>query len=242
MALRIKKYRTYDEYLNHQKSKAPPGSELYHRLLNDLWESDCEGFRTNFSPYKYLFEGKKRALCLGARTGQEVYVLREMGLTDTIGIDLHACPPLVQEGDVHQLNFEAESFDFIFSNIFDHVLYPEKFVAEIDRVLRSGGHCLLHLSVSDRGASSKTAKLSTVGRSPIKKLLSILSEPAYKLLGTFFMNHPDKDPWAATFVTRSDDVIHLFSSYGRYIVLKDEALAQKNWPTYWTLFVQKINN
>lgn len=147
--IEIKNYSNYEEYLKHQKSKADYGTALRERLLNDLWESDCEGFRLNFKPFTEILSNCKNALCLGARTGQEVFILKEMGIEDSIGIDLVATPPLVIEGDVHDLKFESQSYDFVFSNIFDHVLYPEKFISEIERVLKPGGHCLLHLSVMD---------------------------------------------------------------------------------------------
>ena len=140
------KHSSYEDYIQHQKSKADYGTPLRQRLLTDLWESDCDGFRLNFKPYHDIISKCKNALCLGARTGQEVFVLNELGI-DAIGIDLVATPPLVISGDVHNLEFENESYDFIFSNIFDHVLYPEKFISEIERVLKPNGHCLLHLSI-----------------------------------------------------------------------------------------------
>lgn len=145
--IETKKYASYDDYIKHQKSKADHGSPLYNMLLNELWEPDCAGFRENFKPYGKLLSECKNALCLGARTGQEVHVLRELGL-EAIGMDLVATPPLVLEGDVHNLQFPDASYDFVFSNIFDHVLYPDKFVAEIKRVLKPGKYCLLHLSVA----------------------------------------------------------------------------------------------
>jgi len=147
--IELKSYRDYDDYIIHQKSKANHGSPLRNRLLGELWEPDCEGFRLNFAPYKDILSTCKNALCLGARTGQEVAVLKELEL-DALGIDLVDNPPLVIEGDVHNLKFEDASYDFIFSNIFDHVLHPDKFVSEIKRVLKPGGYCLLHLSILDR--------------------------------------------------------------------------------------------
>ncbi|MEK6829638.1 MAG: class I SAM-dependent methyltransferase [Nanoarchaeota archaeon] len=147
--IELKNYSNYDDYISHQKSKAPHGSSLRNRLLGELWEPDCEGFRLNFKNYHDILSGCKNALCLGARTGQEVSVLKELGV-DALGIDLVDNPPLVIEGDVHNLKFENESYDFIFSNIFDHVLHPDKFISEIERVLKPGGHCLLHLSIMDR--------------------------------------------------------------------------------------------
>lgn len=148
MAIETRTYASYEDYIRHQKSKADHGTPLYSKLLTDLWEPDCAGFRENFRPYAGILATCRNALCLGARTGQEVHVLREMGVTDALGIDLVPTPPLVLAGDVHQLQFGDASYDFVFSNIFDHVLYPDRFVSEINRVTRPGGHVLLHLSVA----------------------------------------------------------------------------------------------
>jgi SAM-dependent methyltransferase len=151
--IEIKEYSSYEEYVSHQKSKAPHGSDLHKALSKggSSWDSDCSGFRQIFSNHKKLLASLNKGLCLGARTGQEVAVLQEQGLLDTIGIDLNDDPPLVIEGDVHDIPFTEASFDFIFSNIFDHVLYPDKFISEIERVLVPGGYCLLHVDSKPTG-------------------------------------------------------------------------------------------
>ena len=92
--IEVRNYSNYQEYIDHQKSKADHGTPLYNLLLNELWEPDCEGFRENFRPYREMLSGCRNALCLGARTGQEVFVLRELGVEDVIGIDLVATPPI----------------------------------------------------------------------------------------------------------------------------------------------------
>ena len=150
MNFKIKQYKSYSDYVEHQKSKANPETRLFHELLTTKWEPDCEGFRLNFARHKDILSKLKTAICLGARTGQEVYVLNELGL-NSIGIDLTACPPYVIEGDVHDIPFSDNTFDFIFSNIFDHVLHPHIFVKEIKRVLNKSGYVLLHLSISENG-------------------------------------------------------------------------------------------
>ena len=146
--IKIKEFKEYSDYIELQKSKAPHNSVLNKRLSKggDLWNSDCDGFKKHFSLHEDIIKNSTKAICLGARTGQEVHVLKEMGLEDTIGIDLVDSPPLVIEGDVHNLNFENGLFDFVFSNIFDHVLYPEKFISEIERVSKPNTYCILHLS------------------------------------------------------------------------------------------------
>jgi len=150
MGIKIKEFiNGYDDYVKLQKSKSPHGSDLNRRLSmgGDLWDSDCEGFKKHFLLHKDIIENSKKAICLGARTGQEVYVLKNMGLEDSIGIDLVDAPPLVIEGDVHNVQFEDNTFDFIFSNIFDHVLYPDKFISEIERLAKPNTYCILHLSI-----------------------------------------------------------------------------------------------
>ena len=148
MGIKHKEFGNYTEYIKLQKSKAPHGSQLNRRLSQggDLWDSDCAGFKKHFTPFKNIINKSTKAICLGARTGQEVHVLKEMGLKDTIGVDLVDAPPLVIEGDVHNVNFEDGTFDFVFSNIFDHVLYPDKFISEIERISKPNTCCILHLS------------------------------------------------------------------------------------------------
>lgn len=84
---------------------------------------------------------------MGARLGQEVQALRDLGW-DCIGFDLLPHAHLVREGDMHSLPVESESFDFIFSNAFDHSLYPRLFVAEMERVVRPGGWIVLHIQLN----------------------------------------------------------------------------------------------
>ena len=76
--------------------------------------------------------------------------LKRVGVWDSIGLDLVRHPPLVIQGDFHSQPFDDETFDFEFSNVFDHALYPDKFVGEIQRTLKVGGICVLHVAVSRR--------------------------------------------------------------------------------------------
>jgi SAM-dependent methyltransferase len=188
MAIKIRQYANYDEYIAHQKSKAGHGSELYNKLLNELWTSDCHGFQLIFEAHKEAIEKATKAICLGARTGQEVHVLREMGL-DTTGMDLVDCPPLVEEGDVHNLKYADASFDFIFSNIFDHVLMPEKFISELERVAKSNAYCILHLSLNDLGDQHSANVLSDV------QTVVILFKRKIEIIKNERLNLTDRPDW-----------------------------------------------
>lgn len=144
-------FRSYDDYLKLQLNKTLNPHlrrvwatrdwgrkvAVFSRFFIELRES---GFLSNTS----------RALCIGARMGQEVDALRAIGVADSIGMDLVASEPLVIQGDFHSQPFQDHSFDFEFSNVFDHALYPDRFVREIERTLRPGGVCVLHVALTRR--------------------------------------------------------------------------------------------
>jgi len=133
----------YIQYINLQKEKTTDPVRR-EKWLNKEWSSKLEGFKKIFN--KHVDYIGHKCLCIGARTGQEVQALKDLN-KDAIGIDLVGNEPLVIEGDFHNLSFDDNSFDFIFSNAFDHSLYPSKFCSEMVRVLKPGGTVLLHLQV-----------------------------------------------------------------------------------------------
>jgi glycosyltransferase involved in cell wall biosynthesis len=140
-----KKYPKYEDYLRHQMEKTldPIRREKW---LGKEWGLKLGGFRQIFSGHQKVLATCKKALCLGARTGQEVEALREIGL-EAIGVDLVPREPLVIRGDFHHLPFKEHSIDFIFTNSFDHALDPQRVASEIERVLKPGGYFLLHLQI-----------------------------------------------------------------------------------------------
>ncbi|KAL8473218.1 hypothetical protein ACS0TY_030155 [Phlomoides rotata] len=48
---------------------------------------------------------------------------------DSIDMDLVLSPPLVVAGNFHHQSFDDETFNFEFSDVFDHALYPDKYSA-----------------------------------------------------------------------------------------------------------------
>ena len=83
---------------------------------------------------------------MGARTGQEVKAFQNLNI-DSIGIDIVPNEPLVIFGDIHEIPFNNNMFDIVFTNIVDHSLYPEKLVEESERVCKSGGIIIFHITV-----------------------------------------------------------------------------------------------
>jgi len=141
----IKPFDKYEDYIALQKRKTEDPVRREKWLAN--LEKVAEEFDGVFRPYKHLI--KSKALCLGARAGEEVLCLRKMRI-DAIGVDLVPNGDLVIEGDVHDLIFEDDAFEFIYTNIFDHVLQPKKFLKESMRVLKSGGIFFVQLQMGEK--------------------------------------------------------------------------------------------
>ena len=82
---------------------------------------------------KGFLSPESKVLCLGAKNGQEVLVLKEIGVSDAVGSDPVASPLLVIEGDMHRQPFEDNTFDFEFSSVFDPSV---DFASEIERTFK----------------------------------------------------------------------------------------------------------
>ncbi|WRX16494.1 Methyltransferase type 11 - like 8 [Theobroma cacao] len=162
-------YTSYDSYIQRQLNKTL-NPKLRKVWTTRDWDRKIQVFSRFFHELKLqnLLSNSSKTLCIGARVGQEVEALKRVGVSDSIGIDLVPCPPLVLKGDFHNQPFDNETFDFEFSNVFDHALYPHKFVAEIERTLKPDGVCVLHVALSKRADKYSANDLYSV--KPLVKL------------------------------------------------------------------------
>ncbi|KAJ4834564.1 hypothetical protein Tsubulata_046949 [Turnera subulata] len=162
-------YTSYESYIQRQLNKTL-NPKLRKIWTTRDWDRKIQVFSTFFHLLKKegFLSNSSKALCIGARVGQEVEALRRVGVEDSVGIDLVPYPPLVVKGDFHHQPFDDATFDFEFSNVFDHALYPEKFVGEIERTLRPGGLCVLHVALDKRADKYSANDLYSV--EPLVKL------------------------------------------------------------------------
>ena len=137
------RHKKYEDYINKQLEKTLDPIKI-KKWQGEEWQIKVDGFRHLFKRNEEFLQNKKNSICLGARTGQEVFVLRELGL-DSIGIDLVEFPPYTVKGDIHNLEFDNKKFDLIFTNILDHSLYLEKFISEMERVCIEDGIIILNI-------------------------------------------------------------------------------------------------
>jgi SAM-dependent methyltransferase len=137
------RHSSYEDYVKKQMEKTLDPKRI-SRWKNDEWQIKVDGFESLFKRNEEYIKNKKKTLCLGSRTGQEVFVLRKLGM-EAIGIDLVEFPPYTIKGDIHNLFYEDGIFDLVFTNILDHSLYLQKFISEMERVSTKGGIIILNI-------------------------------------------------------------------------------------------------
>ncbi|CAM8904114.1 unnamed protein product [Rhodiola kirilowii] len=106
------------------------------------WKKKIASYAQFFSDLGFV-KNHSRVICVSAGAGHEVMALRDLGVKDVTGVELVDVPPLVSRADPHNLPFFDSVFDVAFSGHFDEALFPERFVGEMERTVRSGGECVL---------------------------------------------------------------------------------------------------
>ncbi|OIT32307.1 PREDICTED: uncharacterized protein LOC109207515 [Nicotiana attenuata] len=104
----------------------------------------CEDENLSKNVFKELMEKNfldlnAKALCVGKKSLAAALALRELGVWNAIGVDRHPYFSLLWRRFVYELDYEDNSFDFVFSRDLDRVSVPALLVLEIERVLRPGG-------------------------------------------------------------------------------------------------------
>ena len=137
------RHSSYEDYIKKQIEKTLDPKRI-SRWKGVEWQTKIDGFESLFKRNEEYITNKKKALCLGSRTGQEVFVLRKLGM-EAIGIDLVEFPPYTIKGDIHNLFYEDGIFNLVFTNILDHSLYLQKFISEMERVSTNRGIIILNI-------------------------------------------------------------------------------------------------
>lgn len=153
----------HTSYIQHQKKKTT-NPEKISVWKNEEWDIKLNGFKDIFSRYIDILDLQGKCIGLGARTGQEIAALRELGFLEATGVDLVPFPPFTIEGDFHNLPFTDQSVSFIYSNAVDHVRVPELWAKEINRILLPGGHLLLNLQIGTAQDEYTVFEISNISK------------------------------------------------------------------------------
>jgi SAM-dependent methyltransferase len=131
---RVRKYKDYEEYLRHQRSKRPLilATENHSRNFTEKLERRIRD--------KSRVKPGASVLCLGARDGSEVRAFCAAGCF-AVGIDLQPTPQnaYVLSGDFQHLQWPDACIDVVFTNSLDHAIDIDRVLHEITRVLKAHG-------------------------------------------------------------------------------------------------------
>jgi SAM-dependent methyltransferase len=148
--LQRRDYADYDEYLTHQKLKIEEMLKMKGGFSNEDLMNYRLRFYLRFRHLPPLLPRDARILCMGARQGTEVEVLRDLGFANATGIDLNPGPdnPLVKPGDFMKLDFPDSSLDLLYTNCVDHAFDLDAFFAEHARAMKPDGYVLYDLAAN----------------------------------------------------------------------------------------------
>lgn len=140
--LQTKKYKSYEQYVEHQKSKldvikgnlAGEYDVKYREVLLKRLQTDGS------------IKPGMNVLCLAARIGTEVKSFLDLGCF-AVGLDLNPGKDnkYVVTGDFHHIQFADHTVDAMFCNSLDHALDLTKLIAEMKRVLKPTGLLVLEV-------------------------------------------------------------------------------------------------
>ncbi len=142
-----REYQNYNEYVTHQKQKFEEILQLNGGFSNRTIVTWRQRFYRRFRHLSDLLPADATIVCLGARQGTEVEVLRDIGFKNAYGLDLNPGPdnPFVRAGDFMNLKEDTDTVDCIYTNSLDHAFDLDKFIAEQVRVLKPDGYALYDL-------------------------------------------------------------------------------------------------
>ncbi len=137
-------YSSYQEYITHQSQKFDEILKTAGGFDNKSILEYRKRFYKRFHHITPLLDKTSQILCLGARQGTEVEVLRDMGYRNAMGLDLNPGPenPFVKYGDFMKLDYSDSSVDMIYTNCVDHAFNLDNFFQEHARVVKPGGFAL----------------------------------------------------------------------------------------------------
>jgi ubiquinone/menaquinone biosynthesis C-methylase UbiE len=173
----------YDQFAALRQNRIKNGESRPHRFVE---KPAMKKLLPNLS-------GKK-VLLLGCGTGEETMLLEEFGAADMTGVDLSAeSIRLANEsypghhflvGDMHKLDFDDTSFDFIYSSLTVHYSSrPLDVYKEVYRLLKPGGVFQFSIGHPMRWASERVY----IDGTPTKVMGYTENRAEQRLYGNFSM-------------------------------------------------------
>lgn len=184
---------SYDEYKKVQlkESAWATKDEQYQKLLKDS---------INYLACKLVNNPDLKILDLGCGDGFGISVFKSHGFNNVIGIDIH--PEKIKlaqklghnafEGDIHELPFDDEEFDVVFtSHTLEHSYDIKKVIKEIKRVIRKNG-CLFIIVPLEKNIKNIAHMQSIVNQ---EILINIVNEYQFDIIQEMRVMRMEEELW-----------------------------------------------
>src|SRR4030067_906003 len=186
---RRKKYKSYSEYLKHQRSKLAtikekwlPNYDIKYRVaLRDRLKKQG------------IVKPKMSVLCLAARIGTEVKSFLDLGCF-AVGLDINPEKnnKYVVYGDFHDIQFADNSVDVVFTNSLDHTFDFDRLLKEIKRVLKPNAFLILEIFKGGKEAFYDSNYYEAVAWDRIDDVLDIFIKSGFQVVREIDFEYPWK--------------------------------------------------
>jgi glycosyltransferase involved in cell wall biosynthesis len=194
LGLQKKKYKNYDDYIKHQKSKL----DLIRNfdILKNYDKEYREVLRNRINEIKNILP-KGNVLCLAARIGTEVKSFIDLGFF-AVGIDLNPGKnnKYVVKGDFHDIQFADNSVDIVFNNSIDHSLYLDKLIEDVKRVLKPGGYFIIELGDGEINKNALKKNFEAIAYDDVDVIINQIKDNGFTIVKRSII----KNPWNGVFV------------------------------------------
>lgn len=187
-----KNYRSYDEYLKHQKSKLEEIKKGRVWWFGDYDNRYREALKARLEEAGMVHRGDT-VLCLAARLGTEVRAFIDLGCF-AIGLDLNPGEENkhVVHGDFHHIQYADHSVDVIFCNSLDHAYDLDKLFSEVKRVLAPEGILILEINVNTDEGTTDAGYYESFAWSSTESLIKLLEGYGLKRIKSSSFDYPWK--------------------------------------------------
>ena len=137
--IKVKRHKTHNEYLDYIKSE-------FQNVENERIEKlDQRNFYSQVFSRISSLSDVESCLCIGDRDHLLNETLVSLGVKKVVSVDAIKRTESTLVCDAHSMPIDDESFDLVYTDILRYSSNPEKFINEVERVLKVGGVLLLHV-------------------------------------------------------------------------------------------------
>lgn len=140
------------------------------------------------------FKVGERALFVGCRNPHEIMYFKGFHDADAVGIDLYSEHSFIKIMDMHELSFQDDTFDLVFSShSLEHSYNPQEAVNEFIRVMKDGGFFVVEVPVN-----YKVGKADRIDFKESSQIIKLLSNVKSEIIFNRYVKKGEEENFSGT--------------------------------------------